>query len=142
VGTSPTESETRIIDAIEPQPDKVYPHLPKLHDGKEEAVQLVAVHQDVCRVSYPPLQYDCKACLLTLSNYSFTVIAVGGPALTMWITPTEEELFKKYNPDLQKKSLETRHQRQQEFDDFVTKLKEYSKSSKPSMQPQLPALYA
>lgn len=37
----------------------------------------------------------------------------------------------KYNPDLQKRSLENREQRQQEFDDFVTKLKEYSKSDKP-----------
>lgn len=37
----------------------------------------------------------------------------------------------KYNPDLQKRSLENREQRQQDFDDFVTKLKEYSKSDKP-----------
>lgn len=50
----------------------------------------------------------------------------------MSITPTEEELFKKYNPDLQKRSLETRQERQKEYDDFVTKLKEYSKSDKSS----------
>lgn len=60
-------------------------------------------------------------------------IIVGGPALTYWISPTEEELFKKYNPDLQKKSLANRAERQKEFDDFVGKLKEYSKSDKPSM---------
>lgn len=58
---------------------------------------------------------------------------MGGPALTYYLTPTEEELFQKYNPDLQRKSLEKRAERQQEFDDFVTKLKEYSKSDKPSM---------
>jgi hypothetical protein len=39
----------------------------------------------------------------------------------------------KYNPDLQKRSLENRIERQQDFDDFVGKLKEYSKSDKPSM---------
>lgn len=60
-------------------------------------------------------------------------IIVGGPALTYWVSPTEEELFKKYNPDLQKKSLANRAERQKEFDDFVGKLKEYSKSDKPSM---------
>ena len=37
----------------------------------------------------------------------------------------------KYNPDLQKRSLENREQKQQDFDNFVTKLKEYSKSDKP-----------
>jgi hypothetical protein len=60
------------------------------------------------------------------------VLAVGGPAFTYWLTPTEEELFKKYNPELQKKSLENRQQKQEEFDQFVTKLKEYSKSDRPS----------
>lgn len=51
----------------------------------------------------------------------------------MWLTPTDEELFQKYNPELQKRSLERRYERQKEFDDFVTKLKEYSKSDKPSV---------
>ncbi|KAH0596795.1 hypothetical protein MHUMG1_05103 [Metarhizium humberi] len=59
------------------------------------------------------------------------VISVGGPLLTMRLTPTEDELRAKYNPDLLKKSIETREERQQEFDDFVTRLKEYSKSDKP-----------
>jgi hypothetical protein len=49
----------------------------------------------------------------------------------MRLTPTEDELRAKYNPDLLKKSIETREERQQEFDDFVTRLKEYSKSDKP-----------
>ncbi|KAL2269043.1 hypothetical protein VTJ83DRAFT_3889 [Remersonia thermophila] len=55
----------------------------------------------------------------------------GGPALVRYVMPTEEELFQRYNPELQKRSLEGRAQRAQEFDDFVTKLKEYSKSDKP-----------
>jgi len=63
---------------------------------------------------------------------SFVLLSVGGPAFTFWLVPTEEELFKKYNPDLQKKSLENRQQKQEEFDYFVNKLKEYSKSDKHS----------
>jgi hypothetical protein len=68
-----------------------------------------------------------------INLYSGGAIVVGGPALTYWVSPTEEELFNKYNPDLQKKSLANRAERQKEFDDFVGKLKEYSKSDKPSM---------
>ncbi|EFQ29573.1 assembly factor cbp-4 [Colletotrichum graminicola] len=58
-------------------------------------------------------------------------ICVGGPAFTMWVSPTEEELFKRYNPELQARSLANREKTQAEFDQFVTKLKEYSKSDKP-----------
>ncbi|KAI1463708.1 CBP4-domain-containing protein [Daldinia caldariorum] len=58
-------------------------------------------------------------------------VCIGGPALVRWVQPTDEELFQKYNPELQKKSLERRYEKQKEFDDFVTKLKEYSKSDKP-----------
>jgi hypothetical protein len=76
----------------------------------------------------------------------------------MYVSPTEEELFKvyiprhgkrfvtcrrnddpqrtnhaqRYNPELQKRSLENREQKQQDFDDFVCNLKEASKSKKPS----------
>ncbi|PHH87353.1 hypothetical protein CDD83_8989 [Cordyceps sp. RAO-2017] len=60
-----------------------------------------------------------------------TVVSVGGPALTWWLTPTEEELRSRYNPDLRKKSIEQREEREQEFDEFVTRLKAYSKSDKP-----------
>ncbi len=63
---------------------------------------------------------------------SGAAIVVGGPAFTKWIMPTDEELFKRYNPELQKKSLEGRERRQQDFDDFVMRLKQDSKSSKPS----------
>ncbi|KIV99669.1 hypothetical protein, variant [Verruconis gallopava] len=55
-------------------------------------------------------------------------IAVGGPALVFYVTPSEEEIFKRYNPELQRRSLEGRIQRQEEFDTFVKHLKEYSKS--------------
>lgn len=59
-------------------------------------------------------------------------MVVGGPAFVIWVSPTDEELFQKYNPELKKRSLERRFEREQEFDDFVVKLKEYSKSDKPS----------
>ncbi|KAI0975826.1 CBP4-domain-containing protein [Xylaria arbuscula] len=59
------------------------------------------------------------------------VVCVGGPAFVMWVQPTDEELFKRYNPELQKKSLERRYEKQKDFDDFVVRLKEYSKSDKP-----------
>ncbi|KAI4149131.1 MAG: hypothetical protein LQ340_004778 [Diploschistes diacapsis] len=38
----------------------------------------------------------------------------------------------RYNPELQKRSLANREQKQQDFDNFVVKLKEYSKSKKTS----------
>ncbi|KAH6661981.1 hypothetical protein B0J14DRAFT_311743 [Halenospora varia] len=59
------------------------------------------------------------------------VCCVGGPALIYYISPTEEELFLKYNPELQKRSLENRQGKQEDFDDFVGRLKKYSKSDKP-----------
>jgi 1,4-alpha-glucan branching enzyme len=58
-------------------------------------------------------------------------MCIGGPALVYYVSPTEEQLFLKYNPDLQKRSLENRIGRQQDFDNFVGKLKEYSKSERP-----------
>lgn len=39
--------------------------------------------------------------------------------------------IQRYNPDLKKRALANREQRQQDFDNFVTKLKEYSKSDRP-----------
>lgn len=39
----------------------------------------------------------------------------------------------KYNPELQRRSLENRQAKQEDFDNFVGRLKEYSKSEKPSM---------
>jgi len=57
-------------------------------------------------------------------------MCIGGPALVYYVSPTEEELFKRYNPELQRRSLENRYQKQADFDNFVTNLKEYSKSDK------------
>lgn len=51
--------------------------------------------------------------------------------LTMYVMPTDEELFKKYNPELQKRSLERRAERQQEINDWVENLKRQSRSKKP-----------
>jgi len=55
-------------------------------------------------------------------------------------TPAElledtEELTagQRYNPELQRRSLANRQERQEDFDAFVTRLKQYSKSDKPSM---------
>lgn len=56
----------------------------------------------------------------------------------MRLTPTEDELFERYNPDLQKRSLENRGRREQEFDDFVSTMKEAAKSDKHSTSPGWP----
>ncbi|KAI9891868.1 MAG: assembly factor cbp4 [Vezdaea aestivalis] len=58
------------------------------------------------------------------------VLCIGGPALVIYVTPEPDELFKKYNPELQKRSIANRDKNQREFDDFVGKLKGYSKSKK------------
>ncbi|ORY60545.1 uncharacterized protein BCR38DRAFT_40885 [Pseudomassariella vexata] len=58
-------------------------------------------------------------------------VCIGGPAFVFWVQPSDEELFKRYNPELQKKSLNRKFERQKEFDDFVCQLKEFSKSDKP-----------
>lgn len=49
------------------------------------------------------------------------------------IRPTDEELFQRYNPELKKRSLEEGPRRAQEFDEYVTRLKDWSKSDKSSM---------
>ena len=40
--------------------------------------------------------------------------------------------MQKYNPELQKASIENRDRREKEYDDYVNKLKEWSKSDKSS----------
>jgi hypothetical protein len=47
------------------------------------------------------------------------------------LTPVNKP-SQKYNPDLQRASLENRDRRAQEFEDYVSKLKEWSKSDKSS----------
>lgn len=52
----------------------------------------------------------------------------------MYVSPTPEELFSRYNPDLQKRSLANRDKKEKDFDDFVMRLREYSKNDKPIWQ--------
>ncbi|EGX45924.1 assembly factor cbp4 [Orbilia oligospora] len=59
------------------------------------------------------------------------VMIIGGPALVLYVMPSEEELFNRYSPELQKKVLEERPRRQREMQEFFDQLKEYSKSDKP-----------
>lgn len=59
------------------------------------------------------------------------VVGVGGPLFTAWISPSEEEIRAKYNPELRQRSIEGKAAREAEFNEFVLKLKEYSKSDKP-----------
>ena len=61
----------------------------------------------------------------------FTTISLGGPLTMYYLTPAEGELFKRFSPELQKHNLENRERRQRDYEDFVSKLKEYSKSDKP-----------
>ncbi|KAI9809305.1 MAG: hypothetical protein M1825_002596 [Sarcosagium campestre] len=67
-------------------------------------------------------------------------IMIGGPALVMYVSPTEEELLAvslshrnepKFTPERRQRVLESKEKNQQEFNEFVGKLKEYSKSNKP-----------
>jgi len=48
-----------------------------------------------------------------------------------YVTPAEGELFKRFSPELQKYNLDNRERRQREYEDFASKMKEYSKSDKP-----------
>lgn len=73
-----------------------------------------------------------KANLAPFPPRSGSILCIGGPLLTMWLMPTEEELFLRYNPELQRRSLENRQQKQEDFDQFVRRLTEYNKSDKPS----------
>ncbi|KAI9654275.1 MAG: assembly factor cbp4 [Alyxoria varia] len=52
--------------------------------------------------------------------------------MTIWyVSPDEEELRSKYNPELKKKSLEGRDEKLQAHQEFVEKMREFSKSDKP-----------
>jgi len=50
----------------------------------------------------------------------------------MYVSPDPDELFSRYNPDLQKKALAEREQRLKDHAEYMAKLMEYSKSNKPS----------
>lgn len=68
-----------------------------------------------------------------LDSHSGIALSVGGPAFVQYIRPSDEELVKRYSPELQKRSAEQGQRKAQEFDDYVSKLKEWSKSDKSSM---------
>jgi len=61
----------------------------------------------------------------------FTLCAVGGPALMYYVTPDPDTLFSRFSPELQKQNLENRDRRKAEYEDFRSKMIEYSKSDKP-----------
>lgn len=61
----------------------------------------------------------------------FVACAAGGPAIMYYVTPAEGELFKRFSPDLQKRNLELREEREKNYKDFAQKMIEYSKSDKP-----------
>ena len=87
-----------------------------------------------CRVSSTEhIENECREPRNLTLFPSGIAISVGGPAFVEYIRPTDEELVKRYNPDLQKRSAEQGERRAQEFDDYVKKLKEWSKSDKSSM---------
>ena len=61
----------------------------------------------------------------------FLGCSIGGPLLMYSVTPSEGELFKRFNPDLQKRNIEMRPEREKNYRDFAAKMIEYSKSDKP-----------
>ncbi|KAK5944914.1 Assembly factor cbp4 [Knufia obscura] len=61
----------------------------------------------------------------------FLGCSIGGPLIMYYVTPSEGELFKRFNPDLQKRNLEMRPERERNYKDFAAKMIEYSKSDKP-----------
>lgn len=69
---------------------------------------------------------------ITYTNppHSGTVLVVGGPALTRSLMPKPEELFERYNPELQKRVIENRPKVEKEYQEFLNDLKEVSQSDK------------
>ena len=49
----------------------------------------------------------------------------------MWVQPTSEELFSRFTPEIQARTLAERGRAEEDFQDFINKIKEYSKSDKP-----------
>lgn len=80
----------------------------------------------------PPPTFNRNQTIKANSKNSGLTVGIGGPAFTAWVSPSEEEIRAKYNPELRQRSIEGKAAREAEFDEFVTRLKEYSKSDKPS----------
>lgn len=81
--------------------------------------------------SDPPSNFNS----MTNSSHSGIGICVGGPALVQYLRPTDQELFDRFSTDIQQRSLDEGPRRAQEFDDYVKRLKGWSKSDKSSMFP-------
>lgn len=62
---------------------------------------------------------------------------VGGNALMKAVQPTPEQLLARMSPEEQKRVLEEGPRKAQEFDDYVTNLKRWSKSDKSSRKDRL-----
>lgn len=93
--------------------------------------------------SIPPQLLSLSLRRNSTNPTSGILISIGGPAFVEYIRPSDEELRKRYNPDLQKRAAEQGSRREQEFDDYVTKLKEWSKSDKSSRScPRAPVAVA
>lgn len=71
-----------------------------------------------------------RAAMYAKMGATFTVFAVGGPLIMYYMTPSPDALFQKFSPELQASNLANRDRRQRDYEDFVSKLKEYSKSDK------------
>jgi hypothetical protein len=74
----------------------------------------------------------CSPVSANSPSTSGILVSVGGPLFVQSIRPSDDELVKRYNPDLQRRSAEQGQKRAQEFEDYVHKLKEWSKSDKSS----------
>ncbi|KAL9624685.1 MAG: hypothetical protein Q9160_001039 [Pyrenula sp. 1 TL-2023] len=61
---------------------------------------------------------------------AFPVVTWGVMELTV---PKDGEVFKEFSPELQKKNLELRDERERDYQEFLDELKKHSKSEKPSM---------
>lgn len=70
--------------------------------------------------------------MVTLLLRRVAIIVGGGHLLIQKITPTEEELLARYNPELRQRSLEGREKRLAEWEYFSKKMIEQSKLNKPS----------
>lgn len=73
----------------------------------------------------------CWGSSIGLLGFAHRRRAIQGISGTSTIDVISTNNRQRYNPELQKRSLENREQKQQDFDNFVNKLKEYAKSDKP-----------
>src|SRR5690606_17190593 len=88
------------------------------------------LHQNGRSVSLPFYPILSNMASNQKKTSSGTVLIVGGPALTRSVMPKPEELFERYNPELQKRVIENRPKVEKEYQEFLDDLKEVSRSDK------------